>query len=515
MADGRGGGGGRGDGAGDGVGDLAGVRDCVGTALDDGCLFTNTGGDTPDPDDGFAVTNADDVPLWDFVRARSADAIGYPISQRWVNGPFTFQAFQKAILQWDPGKQRMNYYNTLDVLANRYPEVELPNVPAHQVLEADQGVTDFAVIMRNHLALLEQNAAIKDRFLSEVDWLNLYGLPIRYEEREVNGHPQGLQMLRTQRTVFVIWNVPAPGVTVGRVNLQNVPDKVKRLSDVIVPDAAKRPIGDLLVFGSSRDGETEMYVMRPDGSSVTQLTHDEARVGAPDWSPDGRHIAFGSDSDGEPEIYVMGADGSNVAQLTHNGALDWSPRWSPDGRRLVFFSDRDGDFEIYVMGADGSDVTQLTDNGATDAVPIWSPDGRRIAFHSDRDGDFEIYVMGADGADVTQLTDNGGADLDADWSPDGQRLAFVSDRDGDRKVYVMGADGADVTQLSHDPGADGAPDWSPDGRRIAFHSDRDGSFEIFVMGADGSGLTQLTDNDAFDAWPRWSPVLAAIPATPG
>ena len=138
----------------------------------------------------------------------------------------------------------MNYYNTLDVLANRYPEIELPNVPPHQVLEADRDVT-FGTIIQNHLALLDQNAAIKDRFLSEPDWLNLYGLPIRYEEREVNGNPQGLQMLRAQRTVFVIWNVPAPGTTVGRVNLQNVPDKVKRLSNVIMPNTAKIPRKEL------------------------------------------------------------------------------------------------------------------------------------------------------------------------------------------------------------------------------------------------------------------------------
>ena len=214
---------------------------CEGLALDDGCLFTITGGDTDDPNDGFAVTNADGVPLWDFVRERDLQAIGYPISQRWRDGPFTLQAFQKVILQWDPGQQRMNYYNTLDVLANRYSEVELPNVPPHQVLEADRGA-DFATITRNHLALLDQNDAIKQRFLSEPDWLNLYGLPIRYEEREVDGNPQGLQMLRAQRTVFVIWNVPAPGTTVGRVNLQNVPDKVKRLSNVIIPDAAKAPV---------------------------------------------------------------------------------------------------------------------------------------------------------------------------------------------------------------------------------------------------------------------------------
>ncbi len=215
--------------------------ECAGVDVGDGCLFTITGGDTAEPSDGYAVTNILGVPMWDFVRDKSAQAIGYPISQRWVNGPFTLQAFQKAILQWDPVKQRMNYYNTLDELANRYPHVELPLVPSHRVLEADRGAT-FGAIIRNHLALLDQNEAIKTRFLAEPDWLNLYGLPISYEEREVDGQAGAVQMLRAQRTVFVVWNVPAPGTTVGRVNLQNVPDKLKRLSNVIIPDAAKAPV---------------------------------------------------------------------------------------------------------------------------------------------------------------------------------------------------------------------------------------------------------------------------------
>ena len=213
----------------------------AGAPLGDGCLFTITGSDTPDPADGFAVTNADGVPLWDFVRDRDLQAVGYPISQRWVDGPFTLQAFQKVILQWDPGTGQMNYYNTLDVLANWYPHVNLPNVPVHEVLAADFGA-DFATVTQNHLAILDRNPKIKSRFLAEPDWLNLYGLPIRYEAREVNGNAEGLQVLRTQRTVFVVWNVPAPGTTVGQVLLQNVPDKVKKLTNVIIPDAAKAPI---------------------------------------------------------------------------------------------------------------------------------------------------------------------------------------------------------------------------------------------------------------------------------
>ena len=211
-----------------------------GAPLPGGCLFTITGGDTLDPDDGFAVTNADGVPMWDFVRQRDLQAIGYPISQRWVDGPFTLQAFQKVILQWDPGNGRMNYYNTLDALANDYPGVGLPNVPEHQML--DTAGLSFEEVTNVHLRILDANPKIKALFLEEADWLNLYGLPIRYEEREVEGNPQGLQMLRAQRAVFEIWNVEAPGTALGQVSLQNLPDKVKSLSNVIIPDAAKVPV---------------------------------------------------------------------------------------------------------------------------------------------------------------------------------------------------------------------------------------------------------------------------------
>jgi hypothetical protein len=217
--------------------------ECDGIPLNDGCLFTATGGDTPlRDDDGYAVTNAGGVPMWDFVRDKDLQALGYPISGRWVEGPFTLQAFQKVILQWDSTNRRMNWYNTLDTLANRYPHVELPNVPPHQALPEDRGVSDFAVIVRNHLALLDANPKIKAEFLAEPNWLNLYGLPISYQENEVNGNPQGLQLLRAQRIVFEIWNVPAPGTSVGAVGRQNVPDKVKKLSNVIIPDAAKPPV---------------------------------------------------------------------------------------------------------------------------------------------------------------------------------------------------------------------------------------------------------------------------------
>ena len=133
--------------------------DCDGITLPDGCLFTATGGDTADPDDGFGVTNAAGVPLWDFYQTLDLQKAGYPISQRSEDGVFTLQAFQKVILQWDPDKSRFNYLNTLDILHNRF-SVNLPNVPAHQNLMADAGAP-FSQVVQNHLAILDQNSKIK------------------------------------------------------------------------------------------------------------------------------------------------------------------------------------------------------------------------------------------------------------------------------------------------------------------------------------------------------------------
>ncbi len=83
----------------------------------------------------------------------------------------------------------------------------------------------------------DDHGAVSER----ADRLDLHGLPIRYAEREAGEHPRGREMPRAQRTVFVIWNVPAPGTTVGRVNLQKGPDKAKPLGSVIVRSAARAP----------------------------------------------------------------------------------------------------------------------------------------------------------------------------------------------------------------------------------------------------------------------------------
>ncbi|MBA3733797.1 MAG: PD40 domain-containing protein [Actinobacteria bacterium] len=75
------------------------------------------------------------------------------------------------------------------------------------------------------------------------------------------------------------------------------------------------------------------------------------------WSPDGSKLAFQSDRDGQSEIYVMNPDGTGQPRLTNDPGNDTSPAWSADGSTILFTTDRDGvgaDRKIFVMNPDGT-----------------------------------------------------------------------------------------------------------------------------------------------------------------
>ena len=86
-----------------------------------------------------------------------------------------------------------------------------------------------------------------------------------------------------------------------------------------------------------------------------------------------------SDRDGDLEVYTR-PNGSSVRQLTFNDALEFRPNWSPDGAQITFTTTRDDNAEVYVMDADGTNQTNVTANPAgDDGFSAWSPDGEKIA----------------------------------------------------------------------------------------------------------------------------------------
>jgi Tol biopolymer transport system component len=261
-----------------------------------------------------------------------------------------------------------------------------------------------------------------------------------------------------------------------------------------------------VAFHSNSAGNTEVYVMNPDGTDQTRITFDPRINQQPDISPNGRLIVYcgnpitETNPEGDLEIFVMNADGTGVRQLTFNGAniSDAWPRWSPNGKQIVFHSNVDGNFEIYTIGMDGTGLTRVTDYPGLDQFPEWSPNGKQISIRRDTD----IYLIRVDGTDPVRLTNDATVDQMASWSPSGRQIAYMSASLGYCAVFVMNSDGTDAVNLTPKPDAvpanqfcSRAPAWSRDGQQIYFSSFRPETnlFEnIFVMNADGSNVTRLT-----------------------
>ena len=75
--------------------------------------------------------------------------------------------------------------------------------------------------------------------------------------------------------------------------------------------------------------EYKLCLITPDGQKRVQLTTGSGIDDSPSWSPDGRHVVFSSTSEGKSQIYMINTDGKDLERLTFTGTHNSAPAWSP------------------------------------------------------------------------------------------------------------------------------------------------------------------------------------------
>jgi Tol biopolymer transport system component len=179
-------------------------------------------------------------------------------------------------------------------------------------------------------------------------------------------------------------------------------------NDAYDAEGAYSPDGKWIVFGSRRDGDSELYVMRPDGSGAVRLTRAKGYDGGPFFSPDGKRITYRSDRKGNDLLQVFTADltfapdgtitgSANERQLTDDANVNWGPYWHPDGRHIIYATSAHGhqNYELYWMRDDGSGKTRITFRQGFDGLPAFSRDGRYVMWSSKRAKDNTTQVFAA------------------------------------------------------------------------------------------------------------------------
>ncbi|MCX5762584.1 MAG: S9 family peptidase [Gemmatimonadetes bacterium] len=318
-------------------------------------------------------------------------------------------------------------------------------------------------------------------------------------------------------------------------------------------------VGSILLCHVALSGALPAQGTRPVRATDIYRLRD---VTDPRISPEGEWIAYtvttvdSTKDKSDSDVWMVKWDGSRTLRLTSSPESEASPRWSPDGRYLSFVSGRyeSKGGQVWLLDRAGGEAVRLTEFKGGVADHEWSPDGTRLAilshdpdpedakpdslksknpkplvidrYHFKEDGDGyldrrrdHIYIIDVASKKVVQVTTGDFDESSPRWSPDGKRLAFVSSRgaDADREnnsdVFVIdAAAGATARQLTTWTGPDRSPVWSPDGTQIAYLQGSEPQISAYnqeqlaVIASTGGTprlLTTALDRDVSD--PTWAP----------
>jgi Tol biopolymer transport system component len=277
-------------------------------------------------------------------------------------------------------------------------------------------------------------------------------------------------------------------------------------------DVSVDPAGKWIVFSSTRHAEnTDIYLQKVDGMSVTQLTSDSADDAFPVFSTDGKQIAFCSTRSGNWDIYVMDSDGHNVVQVTRGPMQDIHPSFSPDGSQLAYCSlgTRSDQWELWTVDLMTNERKMI----GTGLFPVWSPNKSKnqIAFQRARQRGsrwFSLWTLDLVDGEAHRTTEvavsANAAIVSPSWSPDGGRLSFSTivepartaggKPQGQQDIWVVDADGGNRRRLTDGSGTNLEPYWAVD-NRIYFISDRAGHESIWSV-ATGASNVSTANTDA-------------------
>jgi len=132
--------------------------------------------------------------------------------------------------------------------------------------------------------------------------------------------------------------------------------------------------GDNMEAAPSPDGRAVVYTHRPFDDLNrwelrlvnTETGQTRPLTGAPKnkdwaaaWSPDGETIAFLSQRSGFTEIWLIRPDGEGLRQLTRHNRDMVEFAWSPDGHQLAATVSRDGAIDLLIIDAESGELREL------------------------------------------------------------------------------------------------------------------------------------------------------------
>ncbi|RYE08182.1 MAG: biopolymer transporter Tol [Hyphomicrobiales bacterium] len=206
--------------------------------------------------------------------------------------------------------------------------------------------------------------------------------------------PDGRTIYLSNSGDFALYAVGIEGGTPRKVSNDHAGEyKFMHFLHGISPDG--KTLSYVGIEGPEGQRRINLFTIPAAGGPDTRLSDVSYPNDGPEYSPDGQWIYFSSERNatqpGHAQCYRMRPDGTGIEQLTHDERVNWFPHPSPDGQLYAYISYPQGTLghpadkavRIMLMPPDGSWHKQLDAfNGGQGTINVnsWSPDSQRFAY---------------------------------------------------------------------------------------------------------------------------------------
>lgn len=215
------------------------------------------------------------------------------------------------------------------------------------------------------------------------------------------------------------------------------------------------------------------------GSGDTRRLTTDGQHSAPAWSPDGLWLASATLRDGQSQIDLVRADGSERVAATQGPAQFSDPAFSRDGALYVIRRQPGDTPPIEVVRRDAAGVETVVHQepgGLCSPIGLSVAVDQRVALSLDCGrGSYTLIVTPASSAtlDVAQQIGAGVCAAPGVWAQQDRRLAVITapecDYQAETGITVLDDVGGtpQVTRILRSSGI-GTLDWSPDGQWLVY-----------------------------------------------
>ncbi len=263
------------------------------------------------------------------------------------------------------------------------------------------------------------------------------------------------------------------------------------------------PSGDRIVFTSSTDEGSEIFMYWVITGKIAKISQLPFGPGSLTWSPNGKQLAFTMNIPEKPPVSAKMPKKPKGAKWAESPRITDRLKHEADGRGYV----KPGYQHIFVISAEGGAIRQITSGNYNHRGTLsWSPNGEEIYFSGNRVEDWEydfrnseVYSVNLQSGKINTLTSRKGPDYSPKISPNGKWIAYLGYEDkvqAHQTTYLnlMNSDGSDNKILSQELDRSiSSFVWDTKNKGLFVSYDDNGNTKIAFINLSGK-LTKLADN---------------------